>query len=76
VQTAIRTDPDESKQGYVRLKRVFAGREHGIALAEDNDKTYSWGRCDTGQCGRAVDATTGPAQRISVLHLQFGVCNC
>lgn len=59
MQTAIRTDQQESKQGYVRLKRVFAGREHGFAFAEDNEKIYSWGRCETGQCARAVDATTG-----------------
>ncbi len=76
MQTAIRTDPDESKMGYVRLKRVFAGREHGIALAADNDKIYSWGRCDAGQCARAVDATTGAERRISVLRLAFTVNNC
>jgi hypothetical protein len=59
VQTAIRTDPLESKLGYVRLKRVFAGREHGFAFAEDSNSIYSWGRCDSGQCARATDEATG-----------------
>jgi alpha-tubulin suppressor-like RCC1 family protein len=59
VQTAIRTDPTESKLGYVRLSKVFAGREHGFAFADGSDSIYSWGRCESGQCGRAVDVNTG-----------------
>jgi hypothetical protein len=65
VQTAIRTDPEESKLGYVRLKRVFAGREHGFAFAEDNDNIYSWGRCESGQCARAASGSL-PFGRASI----------
>ncbi len=73
MQTAIRTDQQESKQGYIRLKRVFAGREHGFAFADGNEKVYSWGRCDTGQCARALDATTGCTR---LRNLFISVVNC
>ncbi len=59
VPTSIRTDPLASKLGYVRLSKVFAGREHGFAFAEGSDSIYSWGRCDSGQCGRVIDDSTG-----------------
>lgn len=75
MQTAIRTDQQESKLGYVRLKRVFAGREHGFAFAEENEKIYSWGRCDTGQCARMVDATTGATLRDLSHRLIFELCS-
>jgi alpha-tubulin suppressor-like RCC1 family protein len=52
VNTKIFLQAEEN--GYVRLSKVFAGAEFGIALASDNSKIYSWGRNDKGQLTQAT----------------------